>query len=96
MLDQKGASLRPANKKMVEILKNWERKPTIFRLYEGMQLPEDLVLIHERDDYYSLQTAIATDLEDFNAKITKIMQEAAQQTREQFFQLYYNIDDQDS
>ncbi|KAL7574991.1 hypothetical protein ACA910_010809 [Epithemia clementina (nom. ined.)] len=91
-----GASLRPATETMVGILKDWVGEPTIFRLNEGMRLPDDLVVIHERDDHYSMQTTIPVELDELNDKITKIMEEAPQQTREQFLEQYYDEDDQDN
>ena len=90
-----GASLRPSGENMVNILKNWNGEPTIFRLNEGMQLPDGLVVIHERSDHYSMQTTVPIELEELNAKITEILEEAPRQTKQQFLEQYYDLYDQD-
>ena len=93
-----GMSLRPPTDTMLGILDDWRKgEPTIFRFYEGMRLYEDdLVLIHERDDHYSLQTTVPIELQEFNDKLTKLLEEAPKQTVQQFRELMEDEDDQDN
>ncbi len=50
-----GMSLRPSTPKMHEILRSFKGNPTVYRMHEGMSLPDGLVILHERTDHYSLQ-----------------------------------------
>ncbi len=91
-----GAILRPLSNTLVRALVRRNKEPIVFCLREGMQLPDDLVMIHERGDYYSLQTTVPIELSELNDKITKIMEEAPRQTREQFLAYCSNVDNQDN
>lgn len=91
-----GASMRPASEKMVEILNRWKGDPIVFRLNEGMELPDDLVMVREFGDHYSLQAAVPMTLEELNTKITKILETATRQSKAQFLEEYFDFDDQDN
>mmetsp|Transcript_40402 Transcript_40402/g.84077 ORF Transcript_40402/g.84077 Transcript_40402/m.84077 type:complete len:159 (-) Transcript_40402:201-677(-) len=91
-----GMSLRPATDTMLGILEDWKGEPTIFRLNEGMQLPNNLIVIHERDDHWSMQTREPTTLESLNQTLTELLEDAPTQTREQFQEQMDDLDDQDN
>lgn len=91
-----GMSLRPATDTMLGILEDWKGEPTIFRLNEGLRLPESLIVIHERDDHWSMQTTKPVTLEALNQTLTQLLEEAPTQTREQFQEQMDDLDDQDN
>ena len=91
-----GMSLRPATENMLHIAKNYRGNVTVFRLQEGLQLPEGLVLLHERDDHYSLQTDEPVELETLNDRITALLENCPTQTRDQFVEQLEDPDDQDN
>jgi len=91
-----GMSLRPATESMLHIAKNYRGNVTVYRLQEGLQLPDELVVLHERDDHYSLQTAEPVTLEELNQRITALLEECPSQTRDQFVAQLEDPDDQDN
>mmetsp|Transcript_39089 Transcript_39089/g.55031 ORF Transcript_39089/g.55031 Transcript_39089/m.55031 type:complete len:154 (+) Transcript_39089:14-475(+) len=91
-----GMSLRPATENMLHIAKNYRGNVTVFRLQEGLKLPDGLVLLHERDDHYSLQTDEPVTLETLNSRITEVLAECPTQTRDQFVDQLEDPDDQDN
>lgn len=50
-----GASLRPAGINMWDILSSREGITNVLEIPEGVKIPEELVLLHEHGDHYSLQ-----------------------------------------
>ena len=91
-----GMSLRPATENMLHIAKNYRGNVTVFRLQEGLELPDGLVLLHERDDHYSMQTDEPVPLETLNERITNLLKECPTQTRDQFVEQLEDPDDQDN
>ena len=91
-----GMSLRPATDTMIGILEDWKGEPTIFRLNEGMQLPDSLIVIHERDDHWSMQTREPVTLDSLNDTLTELLENAPKQTKEQFLDQMADLDDQDN
>lgn len=91
-----GMSLRPATDTMLGILEDWKGEPTIFRLNEGLRLPDNLIVLHERDDHWSMQTRVPTTLESLNQTLTELLESAPRQTREQFQEQMEDLDDQDN
>lgn len=91
-----GMSLRPGNEKMLNIVKNWRGDTMVYRLQEGRQLPDELIVLHERDDHYSLQTTEPVLLETLNAIMTELLQQSPVQTKEQFVENMEDFDDQDN
>mmetsp|Transcript_22369 Transcript_22369/g.33284 ORF Transcript_22369/g.33284 Transcript_22369/m.33284 type:complete len:157 (-) Transcript_22369:280-750(-) len=91
-----GMSLRPATENMLHIAKNYRGNVTVFRLSEGLVVPDGLILLHERDDHYSLQTDEPVPLETLNERITRLLQECPTQTRDQFVAQLEDPDDQDN
>ena len=91
-----GMSLRPGNETMLNIIKNWKGDATVYRFGEGLVLPTELIVIHERDDHYSLQTTESITLETFNQRLTDFLQSSPNQTKEQFIAQMEDYDDQDN
>lgn len=91
-----GMSLRPATESMYHVAKNYRGNVTVFRLQEGLLLPQGLVLLHERDDHYSLQTDEPVTLDTLNDRITALLETCPTQTRDQFVAQLEDPDDQDN
>lgn len=92
-----GMSLRPAEEKMLGILKNLKGNPKVYRMHEGLLLPEPLVVCHEHTDHYSMQTQTPISLVEFNAALTDFLNSLPPpMTREQFFAAMDDEDDQDN
>ena len=91
-----GMPLRPPSEGMLHVAKNYRGNATVFRLQEGLQLPDGLVVLHERDDQFSLQTSEPVPLETLNDRITAVLAECPTQTLEQFIEQLEDPDDQDS
>lgn len=91
-----GMSLRPATENMLHIAKNYRGNVTVYRLQEGMDMPKGLVVLHERDDHYSLQTDEVVELQVLNERLTKLLESCPSQTRDQFVEQLEDPDDQDN
>ena len=91
-----GMSLRPATENMLHIAKNYRGNVTVYRMQEGMDMPDGLVVLHERDDHYSLQTDEPVPLEELNSKLTHFLETLPKQTRDQFVDQLEDPDDQDN
>ena len=91
-----GMSLRPATDNMLHIAKNYRGNVTVYRMQEGMDMPEGLVVLHERDDHYSLQTDEPVYLETLNERLTSLLESCPSQTRDQFVEQLEDPDDQDN
>jgi hypothetical protein len=48
--------------------------PSCFFFCEGRVLPTEWIVIHERDDHYSLQTTEPIPLETLNQRLTKFLE----------------------
>ncbi|KAI1078583.1 hypothetical protein F5B20DRAFT_547651 [Whalleya microplaca] len=86
-----GASMRP-NSPYQQALVSWRFKSqnmVVFGVPEGTELPEDLLLVHERSDHYSLQPARSMTIDDLNGKISLFMAEHARVfNRDQWMKAY--------
>ena len=59
-------------------------------------MPDGLVVLHERDDHYSLQTDEPVELDTLNEKLTSFLETLPSQTRDQFVEQLEDPDDQDN
>lgn len=50
-------SWRPPGIHMADILGNWKGPAILYVMPVGLVIPKELILIHEVNDHYSLQTA---------------------------------------
>lgn len=91
-----GMSWRPAGPKMLSILSGFVGNPTIFRMHEGLLLPDGLIAYNEHTDHWSLQTTKPITLEELNKKLTDLLSSLPHQSREQFLAQYEDEDDQDN
>ncbi|KAF1961563.1 hypothetical protein CC80DRAFT_401956 [Byssothecium circinans] len=70
-----GASMRPNSafqKRLVSSLKG--ANTIVYAVPAGVPLPDDLILVHEHTDHYSLQAAKEMTLPELNDKITNFLQ----------------------
>lgn len=85
-----GLSLRPRGINMWDILSTWagRGKTNVLVIPQGTIIPDDLVLIHEHGDHYSLQTTISRTPRDLNSSLTKFMDPFEMMTKEEYFERY--------
>ncbi|OJJ85526.1 uncharacterized protein ASPGLDRAFT_1360456 [Aspergillus glaucus CBS 516.65] len=71
-----GASIRP-NTSVMQKLARTAKNPhvCIYCVAKGTELPEDLILVHEFRDHYSLQAGRGMGVDDLNEKITDFLSE---------------------
>jgi hypothetical protein len=91
-----GMSLRPATETMLAISKQFRGNATVYRLSEGLELPSGLVVLHERDDHFSLQTDEPITLETLNERLTNLLVQCPTQTLQQFIAQLEDVNDQDN
>ncbi|TGJ81760.1 hypothetical protein E0Z10_g7002 [Xylaria hypoxylon] len=61
----------------------------VYAVPKGTDLPEDLLLVHEWSDHYSLQPAVTMTVDDLNWKITTFFDKKAQvYTPDQWMEAY--------
>jgi hypothetical protein len=83
-----GMSLRPAGPNLTNIATSYNAK-NVYRIPEGVEIPENMVLIHEHTDHYSLQTTVVCTEKELNARMTKFLkQHAEEMTMEQFLEKF--------
>jgi hypothetical protein len=94
-----GMSLRQLSPKMESILNSFKgssKKLRIYRMQEYAQVPEDMILILEHTDHYSLQVKIPMTLEQFNVSLTSYLQTLPSMSMQEFFEFYNDPDDFDN
>lgn len=69
-----GMSLRPVGNSLEMTLKSFRGK-FVYMIKEGTEIPENLILLHEHTDHYSMQTSIPCTENDLNKRLTKFLQE---------------------
>ncbi|KAG6025844.1 hypothetical protein E4U19_002965 [Claviceps sp. Clav32 group G5] len=86
-----GASMRP-NSVYQQSLVSWRFRGSdviVYSVPQGTSLPDDLVLVHERTDHYSLQPAEQMTIDNLNTKITEFLRANAEVfTRERWLKAY--------
>lgn len=83
-----GLSLRPQGINMWDILSTWSGKTNVLVIPKDTVVPDDLVLIHEHGDHYSLQTSISRTPRDLNASLTKFMDKFELMSKNDYFDRY--------
>ncbi|KAM4067046.1 hypothetical protein HRG_001052 [Hirsutella rhossiliensis] len=86
-----GASMRPNSPYQQHLVSNLFRGDgvIVYSVPAGTQLPQDLLLVHERTDHYSLQPGREMTLQDLNDIITTFLRRnATVYTREQWLEAY--------
>ncbi|KAM5467027.1 hypothetical protein MauCBS54593_005647 [Microsporum audouinii] len=70
-----GASMRPNTPKMQRVVGTLRGSSTyIYTVPAGIRIPEDLILVHEFKDHYSLQAREEMTVDDLNSKITRFLE----------------------
>ncbi|KAI5849588.1 hypothetical protein DFP73DRAFT_541133 [Morchella snyderi] len=81
-----GASMRPNGPTLQEVIRNFRgRNTTVYRLPEGTELPEQLILLHEHSDHYSLQTTEPVELKELNNRLTDFLQKKGERMMQKQF-----------
>ncbi|OJJ48718.1 hypothetical protein ASPZODRAFT_14844 [Penicilliopsis zonata CBS 506.65] len=85
-----GASMRSnsiSQQRLVRRLKG--SSALIYTLHAGTELPDDLILVHEFADHYSLQARRSMTVEELNSKITQFLTAKGERlSKEQWQQRY--------
>ncbi|KAL7917209.1 hypothetical protein ACQKWADRAFT_307338 [Trichoderma austrokoningii] len=91
-----GASLRP-NSPYQQSLVSWRFRGSdtiIYAVPKGTKLPDDLVLVHERSDHYSLQPATIMTIYNLDFKLTQFFAANAKIfSKEQWLKTYPSATD---
>ncbi|KAM0756189.1 hypothetical protein T439DRAFT_320885 [Meredithblackwellia eburnea MCA 4105] len=70
-----GCSLRPDGPMMQEVIRNFESENiVVWRIPQGLQLPSNLIILHEHTDHHSLQLTEPMTLSEFNKTLTSFFQ----------------------
>ncbi|KAF9876295.1 hypothetical protein CkaCkLH20_06238 [Colletotrichum karsti] len=86
-----GASMRPNSPYQQFLVSRRYRglDTIVYSVPAGTKLPEDLVLVHERWDHYSLQPAVVMNVTELDEKITRfLLVHAKVFTRRQWLEAY--------
>ncbi|KAI5801499.1 hypothetical protein DFH27DRAFT_556976 [Peziza echinospora] len=70
-----GASMRPMGTMLQEIVRGFSgQKSAVWRIPEGVELPKELVVLHEHSDHYSMQTTEPVELSVLNERISQFLE----------------------
>ncbi|PMD61573.1 uncharacterized protein K444DRAFT_587759 [Hyaloscypha bicolor E] len=70
-----GASMRPNGRYQQALVRRLAgRDWIVYSIPKDTPLPEELILVHEHTDHYSMQPAIEMSLEDLNQQVTQFLQ----------------------
>lgn len=83
-----GMSLRPAEINMWDVLSSFRGKCLVAILKAGTKIPDDLILLHEYGDHYSLQTTVARTPKELNTSLTNFLSSCEFITKEEYFKRY--------
>ena len=82
-----GASLAPAGPALSETFTSFKGK-YIYTIPKDTPIPDELILIHECFDDYSLQTAVICTEKELNERLKKFFEKMPMITREEFKSKY--------
>lgn len=80
-----GASLRPATINMWDILSHRSGETYVTEIPQGTKIPDGLILLHERDDHYSLQCSVAMKPTMLVSKINAFLGTCKSYTSQEYF-----------
>ncbi|MCJ1340505.1 hypothetical protein MMC09_005801 [Bachmanniomyces sp. S44760] len=88
-----GASMRPNSDFQQRLVSGFKgAKVVVYAVAAGTPLPDDLILVHEHTDHYSLQPAKEMSLPDLNGKITTFLEtNSTILKKEQWLQMYPKV-----
>ena len=81
-----GMSLRPIGVSLMNIAKSYDFK-WVYVLKEGISIPNNLVLVHEYNDHYSLQTTEPCSITDFNDRLNEFIKDQPALSSDEFKKL---------
>ncbi|KAL2173072.1 uncharacterized protein P884DRAFT_273585 [Thermothelomyces heterothallicus CBS 202.75] len=70
-----GASMKPLSAGWFQLVQKFKGSKVV--VFEIPEVPEDLILIHEHSDHYSLQPRVSMPLDDLNKKIDAFLKKHA-------------------
>lgn len=82
-----GASFRPATINMWDVLSQ-RKGANVIEIPENSQLPEDLVMLHERDDHYSLQGTRPMKPSELTKKMNAWIEKFEMYPKDTYFERY--------
>ncbi|KAI8913717.1 hypothetical protein BC831DRAFT_489973 [Entophlyctis helioformis] len=72
--DPNGMSTRAVGPVLQEFIRTFRSKwPVVYEIPKGLELPDDLVLLHEHTDHFSFQCDVPMSSQDLNSKLTAMM-----------------------
>jgi hypothetical protein len=83
-----GASFRPATINMWDILSKTKGNTYVLELPEGTKLPDELVMLHERDDHYSLQCTVAMTPDQLSKRMNAFISSFEAYPKETYYERY--------
>ena len=87
-----GMSLRPAGDVVRNTVAKLKNAVTVYSFLPGTPLPDNLLLLHEHSDHYSLQVREPMTFDEYNHALTEFLKTLPSQTKEQFLAA---MDDED-
>lgn len=91
-----GMSLRPAGDFMRNLVAEYKNAVTIYSFLPGTPLPDNLLLLHEHTDHYSLQVREPMTFDEYNHALTEFLKTLPSQTKEQFLAAMDDDEDRDN
>ncbi len=81
-----GMSLLPLGQSLSKVAKTYNFS-YIYEISAGAEIPDDLILLHEHTDHYSLQTSIICSPNDFDKRLTLFLQKQKSLSKDDFLKL---------
>lgn len=85
-----GMSLRPIGKSLANISKSLKYS-YVYEIPEGTEIPDDLILLHEYLDHYSLQTSVKCTPLDLNYRLNSFIMKQKSLTKEEYTKILINF-----
>ncbi|KAL2859976.1 uncharacterized protein BJX67DRAFT_386463 [Aspergillus lucknowensis] len=85
-----GASMRPNSPTQQNLVRSFRGSTVyVYSIPAGVELPDDLILVHEFGDHYSLQARKSMTVDELNAKITNFLTTSGERlTKEEWLKKY--------
>lgn len=84
--DANGLSLRPYGTNLIDLLATRKKNTPVVIVPKGLELPKELVLIHEFGDHFSLQTTVKEKPDIVNARLTALLKSLQCITSAEYFE----------
>ena len=73
---------------MWDVVANYKGKFTVVRIPKDTPIPNELVLLYEHGDHYSLQTAVPCKASELNARLSAFLEPCEKLTVAEFSRRY--------